>query len=275
MDVQQIPIKKIKLGKNSRLNVTDEEIEGLMGSITEQGQLQAIGLRKERGGYQIAFGNRRFLAMSKLGKKTIAAHVVSENSTQPEVDMMNLAENVQRRNLSIIEIGRYVALLEEQDIKHGEVAIRLGVSKKYVRDCLTAFQRVPKEFQSKVASQAPGMKVKPGQIALGVVSKISAMGDRYKMNKRETKKLYKLSTSEDFDSNQIEKYAIAIKRNPTADPRKSVKKQIAVTLHYFMDRTEYDSLWDKYVADGPFRSMRGLGLAVLKGQKNVNFRSLK
>ncbi len=275
MNLQQIPINKIRLGKNSRLNIRDEELVGLMESIKESGLLQAIGLRKDKSGYQIAYGNRRFLAMSKLGKKKIPANVVDEKSTQSDIDIMNLAENVQRRSLSITEIGRYISLLHEKGISFGEIAIRLGTPKAYIKTCLSVFQKVPTEFRPKVKSQFPGNKVKPGEIALTTVNRINTVVSKYRLNSKDTKRIYSHALKEDFDPNQVDKYALALKRDPKADLKKSVKKQMELNLHFYMDRKEYDVLWNKHILNGPFRSMRALGLAVFRGQKALNIKTLK
>jgi ParB-like chromosome segregation protein Spo0J len=47
VEIRNIPLNKIKLGRNSRLSVSKEELAGLMQSIKEQGLFRAI-LRGEK-----------------------------------------------------------------------------------------------------------------------------------------------------------------------------------------------------------------------------------
>ena len=44
--ITNLSLNKIKLARNSRMSVTDEEIAGLMQSIKEVGLLQPIGVEK-------------------------------------------------------------------------------------------------------------------------------------------------------------------------------------------------------------------------------------
>jgi len=63
--VEEIPVKKIKLGSNSRLDIEKEELDGLMTSIQEVGLLQPIGVRPAGAKFEVTYGNRRFLACRK------------------------------------------------------------------------------------------------------------------------------------------------------------------------------------------------------------------
>lgn len=54
MQVKELPVNKIKLGRNSRLDIKNEELSGLMQSIESEGLLQPIGVVKRGRGYEVA-----------------------------------------------------------------------------------------------------------------------------------------------------------------------------------------------------------------------------
>ncbi len=125
VEIKELPMNKIKIGRNSRMSVSKEDLSGLMQSINSTGLLEPIGVIKAKTGdsYQIAYGNRRFMAFSKLGLHSIPA-VIHEYKNENDVDVKNLAENVQRRNISLAEIGRYASILE------GEGLGKKGISRQ-------------------------------------------------------------------------------------------------------------------------------------------------
>lgn len=275
MMCQQIPISKIRLGKNSRLTVKTEELAGLMQSIKKEGLLQPIGVKKDKSGYQVAYGNRRFLAMSKLGKNHISAVILDKTLHQTDVDIANLAENVQRRNISPVEVGRYIQILKKDKMSYNEMSVRLGASKKYLKDCFSSFTDVPKEMRSKVAYNIPGKTTKKGELSLTTINKIRSAEKSYSLNHKLVKKLYQHALTEDFNLVQIPKYAAALLEDPKADLPNIVKKQMTLKVNFLLSEKEYYALFNKHVTKGPFRSMRQLIMAILKGQKTVHIRGLK
>jgi ParB/RepB/Spo0J family partition protein len=168
--IQVIPLNKIKLAKNSRMSVSSEELDGLMLSIKSVGLLQPIGVVKAGSGYEVCYGNRRFLACSKLGLSKITA-VVHTNKREFDRDIKNLTENIQRRNLSLAECGRYIEILSKEGLSSRECAARLGVSISYVKGCQTAYARVPKEFRDDLEIKVSSEKLAPGKISIKTAQK--------------------------------------------------------------------------------------------------------
>lgn len=275
-EVQKIQMNKIKLGGNSRLSsMSSEELSGLMQSIKKVGLLQPIGVAKNGNGYEVCYGNRRFMACSRLGHSHIVA-VIHEK--KEDISIKNLTENVQRRNISLEEIGRFVTLLKEEGLSYAEVAVRLGTSKKYVTDCLAAFSKVPKEYRKDLevnVSKDNKTKRMPGKISISVAREIITAGKNYNLSADQTKSLFKAAKSEDsFTKENISKYAGAIK-NGKKDFINSVNPVKHFSVNIILDEAEYDALVDKHITNGPFKSISKLILSILKGEKDVKLKTVK
>lgn len=275
--VVNLPIKKIKLARNSRMSVAPDELDGLMQSIKEVGLLQPIGVVRRAKGYEVCYGNRRFLACDKLGLTKIPC-IVHENKTEFDVDIKNLTENIQRRNLSLPEIGRYMELLKSEGLTSKEVAVRLGVTNSYVQACVGAFNGVPKEFQKDLEvritpEQQSTTQKTPGKIGIHTANKIISAAKSYRLNEDEKKELFKAAKSDDrFVVANVTKYASAIKQGKK--PLETVKpiKQLAIKL--LLEQDYYDELMDKFITNGPFNSITHLALEILKGKKHLKMKLL-
>lgn len=264
--ITKMPLNKIKIGRNSRANIDKDELEGLMESIKHIGLLQPIGVVKTAGGYDIAYGNRRFLACSKLGMTHIAA-IIHTSKKASDVDIKNLAENVQRKNISLTEIGRYVKLLKGEGLSGAEIAIRLGASANYVKICEEAYSNVPAEFREDIVHSTEGKKrVAPGKIATNVALKIMNAKRSYGLTNSDEKKLFKAAKSDDnFEYRSIQKYAKQLKSG-NDDFVNSTKPIKHIRLDFSISQDQYDKIQVKYVDDGPFNSVPALLKAVLMGK---------
>ncbi len=271
VEIKEIPINKIKIGRNSRLSVSKEDLSGLMQSINSTGLLEPIGVIKSNkhiGNYEIAYGNRRFMAFSKLGLHSIPA-VIHEYKNESDIDTKNLAENVQRRNISLAEIGRYASILEGEGLSKKELAVRLGVPVNYLDSCLSAYQFVPKEFRNDLETTVSGKPAGPGKISISAVKAIAAVDRSFDLNKSDRDILFKAAKNDErFDVANVSKYAAAIKRG-NKDPIASAKPLKTLTFKMIIDEGQYDSLVHKHVENGPFRSFTALVKAVCRGQKQV------
>lgn len=271
VEVKEIPMNKIKMGRNSRLSTSSEDLSGLMQSINSTGLLEPIGVvksKKNDGSYEITYGNRRFMAFSKLGLHSIPA-VIHEYKNESAIDVMNLAENVQRRNISLAEIGRYAKILEGEGLGIKELAVRLGTSVSYVSACIDAFEEVPKAYREDLQVQVSGTKPEPGKISIHTARAIVNATKSNGITKRQSEIIFEAAkTDKRFSVENVFKYAAAIKEG-RKDPIGQVKEVKKVTLNMVMSMSQYDSLIKKYVDDGPFNSFTALCKAVLRGQKQV------
>lgn len=277
MDIQNVSLSKIKLGNNSRLDVTEEEISGLMRSIKEEGLLQPIGIAKTRGrNYQIVYGNRRFMAYSKLGLKTIPA-VIVKDSKQSDIDIKNLVENIQRKNISLKEVGRYINHLESTGLKASEIAVRLGVSPGYIYSAKQSFDKIPKKFSKdvdvSVGAFGPGGRTKKGKMSLRAVRSIErTIKTNPRLGVKGKNKLYELAKTQGFNSDMTDDYAHLIKENPnlsnSAIIQKGASGKKTVTVNFTLTTDEYNRVYNKHIENGPFKHMNQVFRAALTGKIN-------
>jgi ParB family transcriptional regulator, chromosome partitioning protein len=130
-----------------RLSFDKEEIDNLAQSISKQGLLQPILLRKKDDGYEIISGERRFRAMKILGNDKVPC-IVKPKITDHEMIEMALVENIQRENLNDIEQAvAYQRLMLECGLSHEEIAKKVGKSRSTVTNFLRLL-RLPEEVQT-------------------------------------------------------------------------------------------------------------------------------
>jgi ParB/RepB/Spo0J family partition protein len=100
-----------------------------------QGLLQAISVgKKDDRGYPVTFGHRRFLAIDTFLKWDFVPSKVDEAAREDltVLGAVQLVENIQREDLSPIEVALGIAELREQGSKSGEIATLLGKENSYV-----------------------------------------------------------------------------------------------------------------------------------------------
>lgn len=269
----RMPLNKIKLGRNSRANIDKDELEGLMESIKTIGLLQPIGVVKNGTGYSIAYGNRRFLACSKLGYSHIPA-IIHTDKKATEIDIKNLAENVQRKNIGPVEIGRYVSLLKGEGMTVGEIAVRLGAARSYVQTCLDAFSNVPKEFRNDIVILNGNEKRRNGKISAAAAMKINHTVRTHRLSQEHKKLLYVAARADNFEPKLTGKYAIQLKGG-NEDFLNTVEPVKHVRLDLMMTQKEFERLQSKHVDGGPFNSVSGFLKAVLQGKKSEHIKIIE
>jgi ParB family chromosome partitioning protein len=124
-------------GRNPRKTFADAELTELADSIRSRGLLQPIIARldRERGGYEIVAGERRWRAAQRIGLHDVPV-IVRELSDQ-EVAEFALIENVQRTDLNPIEEATgYSELIEKFGYTQEEVAEVIGKSRSHLANTL-------------------------------------------------------------------------------------------------------------------------------------------
>lgn len=108
-----IPLAEIKPHESNRDLLFDESIDQLADSIRELGQLEPATVRETHSGtkyrYELISGERRFHALSKLGRPTIRAVVVLDTPSNGLVRLA--AANSQRKDLNAIERAELIVML--------------------------------------------------------------------------------------------------------------------------------------------------------------------
>ena len=105
-----------------RIEFSDEELAELSQSISENGLIQPIIVRKsDIIGYELIAGERRLRACKRLGMTEIPA--VVKEVTDQESRKQAIIENLQRSNLNPIEEAKaYRNLIDELAYSHEELA---------------------------------------------------------------------------------------------------------------------------------------------------------
>lgn len=155
-----------------------EYIEELAASIKARGLIQPITLRKLDDGYQIVAGECRYRAHQLLGRKSIAAEIVSIDDR--EMQLRALVENLQRRDMNPIEEARAFQSLLTAGYDIHDIARELGLkSSRLVQHRLQLLNLTP-EIQRLVmngnltATIAWGVALVPPRLQAQMVRDIAA-----------------------------------------------------------------------------------------------------
>lgn len=119
------------------------ELEELADNIDKNGLIQPVEVRLSggEGRYELIVGERRLRAHKLLGKRHIRA-IINNNITDDEVSARAISENIQRANLSDLELYRSIKLHKETFPKSSYAHETLGLPKTdYFR--LQSFDEFP------------------------------------------------------------------------------------------------------------------------------------
>ncbi len=133
--MRDVEVEVIKADPQQPRKEFDEDaLKELAESIKTHGLIQPIVLRPspdKEGEYYIIAGERRFRAVKLNGDKTIRA-IVKKAFKPEEIGYVQMAENVKRANLSVVEIAEFICRQLEAGDKQAEVVEKLGLNKAIV-----------------------------------------------------------------------------------------------------------------------------------------------
>ncbi len=191
MQMIEVAIKNIVEGENSRQSYNDAELSELMTSLKQSGQLQPIGLKELPGGkYELNYGFRRYFAAKKLGWKTIQAMALPQLDEENTL-IINAIENMQRKDVPMVQQGRIFCKLEKQGLSLDQIAARTGKRKQIVSQCIQAYRGIPNEVRRRIVG---GLGVKAanmdGKLSAGNAFEALRVISKYKLKERQKKQLY-------------------------------------------------------------------------------------
>ena len=128
-------------GLNPRETFDPETLEELAATIRVRGVITPISVRPDperADGFVVNHGHRRLRAARLAGRATIPA--VLDESFQDED---RIIENIQRDNLGMFEVARYIAGKLADGLKQKEVAARIGKSAAYVNNHVQLLELPP------------------------------------------------------------------------------------------------------------------------------------
>jgi ParB family transcriptional regulator, chromosome partitioning protein len=123
----------------------DAKLDELARSISANGVVQPVLLRRKGNRFELIAGERRWRAAVRAGLTKIPA--VLRNISDDKVLEIALIENIQRENLNPIEEARaYKKLIETLGLTQETVAERVGRDRSYVTNYLRLL-RLPEDLQ--------------------------------------------------------------------------------------------------------------------------------
>jgi len=133
--MRDVELEVIKADPQQPRKEFDEDaLKELAESIKTHGLIQPIVLRPspdKEGEYYIIAGERRFRAVKLNGDKTIRA-IVKKTFKPEEIGYVQMAENIKRANLTVVEIAEFICRQLEAGDKQAEVVEKLGLNKGVV-----------------------------------------------------------------------------------------------------------------------------------------------
>ena len=164
-DIQQLPVMEIRPNPyQPRKTFNQEALEELAESIRHYGVFQPIIVKKSIKGYDLIAGERRLRASKLADLSTIPAIV--KDFTDEEMREISLLENLQRENLTAIELAwAYKGIIDNLDIRQEDLASKIGKSRSHVTNTL-GLLNLPKEVQDMILN---------GELSMGHARCLSKM----------------------------------------------------------------------------------------------------
>lgn len=123
-----------------------EKLTSLAKSISQDGIIQPLSVRRVEGGFELISGERRLRAAKMAGMLTVPCILINADPKRSAV--MSLIENIQRAQLNFFEEAMALdKLVKKFGLTQEEVAVRLGYAQSTVANKLRLL-RLTQEEQS-------------------------------------------------------------------------------------------------------------------------------
>ena len=166
-DIKEIPVSEIRPNPyQPRKTFNEEALNELAESIKNYGIFQPIIVKKSIKGYDLIAGERRLRASKLAGLSKIPAIV--KDFTDDEMREISLLENIQRENLTAIELAwAYKGIIDNLDIRQEDLAKKIGKSRSHITNTL-GLLNLPEDVQKMILN---------GEISMGHARVLSKMED--------------------------------------------------------------------------------------------------
>jgi ParB family chromosome partitioning protein len=152
---QNIAVELLKPNPWNRKCFQKDALSELTESIKATGIREPLVVRAIDGGFQIASGNRRWLAAQAAGLKEVPYEV--QTLSDNEVQDMNLVTNIQREEIGALEKAAMIhARMQVGDLTQSQMAQRLGKSEQWLSNLLGLLQ-LPQAVQQNLAGASMGL----------------------------------------------------------------------------------------------------------------------
>lgn len=252
-----IKIDDIKTLENIRGELGD--LGELMASIKQHGLLQPIGLWKEDKEYVVAWGNRRLSAAKKLGWKVMPEGtflVLPEKFSREDFLALNAVENIHRKDIQPIELGRLVDLLRQTGLSVSEISSKLSISTGKLNNAHQLYKDMPSRHR-KFIGYVHGGDAKKGRISATVANKI--MQARISENNKD--KLLETAKKDELSVQQIDIITRSLNSGvPLGESMKDLDKFMTHSIQIVVSIEQEEKAIQKYKA----RNVTDLFLKIIK-----------
>lgn len=156
--LQNIPLTEILYDDqfNCRGAISPMDVADLAKDIERDGLLQPIGLsllEQPINGckYKLLMGHRRYRAHEILKRKTIKAVVRNEVINELDARVLNLKENVNRKQLNLYQEAMAIKPMKDLGLTEAQVGERLGASRGWIQVRFMLL-KLPHEIQQEAAA---------------------------------------------------------------------------------------------------------------------------
>ena len=130
------------------------ELTGLAKSISQDGIIQPLTVRRTEGSFELISGERRLRAAKMAGMSTVPCILI--NADRGRSAVMSLIENIQRSQLGFFEEAQAMErLIRLYGLTQEELAVRLGLAQSTVANKLRLL-RLTKEEQDIITKAVKG-----------------------------------------------------------------------------------------------------------------------
>ncbi len=256
-DKKLTSLKNIKLGEitpdpaQPRRHFDQEGLEELALSVKEHGILQPIVVVKEKNGYIIVAGERRFRAAQIAGLDTVPALIRSLTS-QHRLEI-SLIENLQRRDLNAIETATaYLKLKDQFNLNPEEIGARVGNKSVSAVTNTLRLLKLPKETQALIVS---------GELTEGQARPLIGL------DPEDANQISQMIVKEGWSARRIESYIKSLKQKKKEDQVNKTQSKLQEDYH-----KRADSLATKLKTEVRVKSTaKGSGTLMIKFKSQDDF----
>jgi ParB family chromosome partitioning protein len=151
-EIIQLKLEDVQISGQVRKEFTESSLQELASSFLQVGQLQPVIVQRIGDRYLLLAGERRLRAAQLAGLASIDAIVEEANLSSSDVCQRQLIENLQRDELTPLEVAAGIKeLMEATGWTASEVSGKLGLSAATVSRTLSLL-RLPEGIKSQVRS---------------------------------------------------------------------------------------------------------------------------
>lgn len=145
---KEIPLSKIIYGENVR-SERDEDIMELARSIEKHDVLQPLVVRPRGNKYEVICGHRRLKALQLVGGDIPVPCIIREDIPDSEVLKVQLEENIQRKQMSALELVEAFDKMKKQSkvkLTNEKIAKMLNKNTSWVLNQYYAVNNIDKVY---------------------------------------------------------------------------------------------------------------------------------